>query len=195
MYAPAEHDEITGLTGYIQQQLDHLRASLHGLTEAEAKATPCRSSLSVAALVKHAAYVLRGNVERLDGVTRALDEAGFSAYLSSLVVGEDEAVTDVLAEFDDARAAFAAKLTEADPDAGITEPPAPWDGIFDERPAKVRYLLVHVIEELARHAGHADIIREQIDGASVPALVLTLEGAAPSQFFQPFVAEPGTIGA
>lgn len=195
MYAPAEHDEITGLTGYIEQQLDHLRASVHGLTEAQAKETPCRSSLSVAALVKHAAYVLRGNADRLDGTARALDEEGFAAYLDSLVVGEDEPVSGVLAEFDAARAAFAARLAETDPDAGMTEPPAPWDGIFDERPVKTRYLLVHVVEELARHAGHADIIREQIDGSSVPALVLTLEGAAPSQFFEPFVAQPGTIGA
>jgi len=37
-------------------------------------------------------------------------------------------------------------------------------GIFDNRPARGRYLLVHQIEEMARHAGHADIIREQIDG-------------------------------
>src|SRR5579875_850344 len=190
MYAPAEHDEITGLTAYIEQQLDHLRASVYGLTEAQAKATPCRSTLSVAALVKHAAYVLRGNVDRLQGVTRAFDEEGFSAYMGSLVVGEDEPVSDVLEEFDAARAAFAAMLADADPDASITEPPAPWDGIFDARPAKTRYLLVHVVEELARHAGHADIIREQLDGASVPALVRTLEGAARSQFFEPFVAAP-----
>ena len=195
MYAPAEHDEITGLTGYIEQQLDHLRASVYGLTEAAAKSTPCRSTLSVAALVKHAAYVLRGNVDRLEGITRAFDEEGFSAYLGSLVVDEDESVSGVLDEFDAARAAFGAKLAQTDPDASITEPPAPWAGIFDARQVKTRYLLVHVIEELARHAGHADIIREQIDGASVPALVLTLEGAAPSQFFQPFVAQPGTIGA
>lgn len=194
MYAPAEHDEITGLAGYIEQQLDHLRASVYGLTEQEAKSTPCRSSLSVAALVKHAAYVLRGYDARLDGIMRVLDEEGFAAYSRSLVVGEDEPVSDVLAEFDAARVAFAARLAETDPDAGITEPPAPWDGIFDERPAKARFLLVHVVEELARHAGHADIIREQIDGTAVPSLVLTLEGAEPSQFFQPFVAQPGTIG-
>lgn len=194
MYAPAEHDEITGLAGYIEQQLDHLRASVYGLTEEEAKSTPCRSSLSVAALVKHAAYVLRGYDARLDGIMRVLDEEGFAAYSRSLVVGEDEPVSDVLAEFDAARVAFAARLAETDPDAGITEPPAPWDGIFDERPAKARFLLVHVVEELARHAGHADIIREQIDGTAVPSLVLTLEGAEPSQFFQPFVAQPGTIG-
>ena len=48
---------------------------------------------------------------------------------------------------------------------------------------------------MARHAGHADIIREQIDGMSVPAIVLSEAGAPANDFFQPYVAQPGTIGA
>jgi hypothetical protein len=52
---------------------------------------------------------------------------------------------------------------------------------------------VHVVEELARHAGHADIIREQIDGMSVPALVLTLAGAPANDFFTPYEPAPGTL--
>ena len=51
------------------------------------------------------------------------------------------------------------------------------------------------MEELARHAGHADIIREQIDGTAVPTLVLTLAGAPANPFFEPYVPAPGTIGA
>ncbi|HEY8691755.1 MAG TPA: DUF664 domain-containing protein, partial [Chloroflexota bacterium] len=34
-----------------------------------------------------------------------------------------------------------------------------------EEPATLRWILVHLIEETARHAGHADILREQIDGS------------------------------
>ncbi|MFI5953748.1 DUF664 domain-containing protein [Cryptosporangium sp. NPDC051539] len=49
----------------------------------------------------------------------------------------------------------------------------------------MRYYLTHQIEEVARHAGHADIIREQLDGASIPSLVLTLEGAPANDLFQP----------
>ena len=48
---------------------------------------------------------------------------------------------------------------------------------------------------MARHAGHADIIREQIDGVSIPAIVLTADGMAASDYFEPYVPEPGTIGA
>ena len=57
MYRPAEHNEITGLLHYLDQQLDALRASAFGLTEAQSRETPCRSSLSIAGLIKHAAYV------------------------------------------------------------------------------------------------------------------------------------------
>ena len=58
-----------------------------------------------------------------------------------------------------------------------------------------RYFLIHLIEEYARHAGHADIIREQIDGMAVPALVMTLEGVPANQFFAPYEPAAGTIGA
>jgi hypothetical protein len=54
---------------------------------------------------------------------------------------------------------------------------------------------VHLIEETARHAGHVDILREQLDGVAVPALVLTLEGMPANKFFQPYVPVPGTIGS
>ena len=52
---------------------------------------------------------------------------------------------------------------------------------------------MHLVEEFARHAGHADILREQIDGVAVPALVLTLAGAPANDFFQPYEAAPGTL--
>jgi len=82
-----------------------------------------------------------------------------------------------------------------DPTVATIEPPAPWDGIYDARPANARYYLVHQIEEFARHAGHADIIREQIDGMAVPAIALSQSGAPGNDYFQPYVPSPGTIGA
>lgn len=195
MYAPAAHDEITGLLNYIDQQLSALRASVHGLTEEQAKETPCRSSLSLVALLKHTAYGMRGYVKQLAGSPSKLDEAAYGAYLASLEVGDGEQVSDVLTEFDDARAAMLEALANVDPDADVTAPPAPWHGIMDARPAKARFDVVHILEEVARHAGHADIIREQIDGMAVPALVLSIAGTPASDFFQPYRPAPGTIGA
>ncbi len=195
MYAPAPHDELTGLINYIDQQLTALRASVYGLTEEQAKATPCRSSLSLAVLLKHAAHGMRGYVAQLSGAFSALDDAAFAAYVGSLNVGDDDVVAEVLAEFDAARADLLAALALADPDADVSAPPAPWHGLFQPLPAKSRYDVVHFLEEFARHAGHADIIREQLDGMAIPTLVMSIERMPASQFFQPYEPAPGAIGA
>ncbi len=195
MYAPAADDEITGLVNYIDQQLEAIRSAALGLTEEQAWSTPCRSALSVAGIIKHAAYGMRGGVRRLtEGPSEySLDEAGFAAYLGSFTGSEGETAAQVIAEFDATRAEFLAVVRSVDPDADSIEPPAPWDGVFDARPIKVRYYLSHQVEEYARHAGHADIIREQIDGQSVPGLVLSLAGAPANDFFTPFAPAPGTL--
>ncbi len=49
-----------------------------------------------------------------------------------------------------------------------------------------RFALVHHVEELARHAGHADIIREQIDGATAASLLMAVEGREGNDFVQPW---------
>lgn len=199
VYAPAEHDELDGIIGYVEQQLDAIRASLLGLTDEQARLRPCRSALSIGGLVKHATYCMRGVVERLsagvDGVRATIDEAAYAAHEASFALAEDETAAGALADFDAVRVDYLAALREVDPSAPTLEDPAPWYGIFDNRPARARYLLVHQIEELARHAGHADIIREEIDGMSVPAIVLSADGVPASDFFQPYVPAPGTIGA
>ncbi len=40
--------------------------------------------------------------------------------------------------------------------------PGPWT----DEPVSLRWLLMHMIEEYARHNGHADLLRERIDGAT-----------------------------
>ncbi len=59
----------------------------------------------------------------------------------------------------------------ADLDAAVPVPQdAPWFP-KDVESWSVRWVILHVINELARHAGHADIIRETIDGATMYELV------------------------
>ena len=199
MYTPTAHSEIDGIVSYVEQQLDAIRASATGLTEEQARQRPCRSALSIGGLIKHATFCMRGVTERLTRRTSAsasaIDPAAFAEYGNSFALAEDETAADAIAAFDAARLDYIAALAAADPAAPTVEDPAPWYGIFDARPARSRYLLVHQIEEMARHAGHADIIREELDGVSVPAIVLTADGMERSDFFEPYVAAPGTIGA
>ena len=197
MYEPAQHDEGTGLVRYLDQQLDAIRAAAVGLTDEQARARPCRSALSIGGLLKHVTYVMRGATDRLTGATGVrteLDEAAFAAYQGSFALADDETAAGALAEFDAARVAYLAAAAATDPSSPTVEPPAPWDGIDDARPALARYYLVHQVEELARHAGHADILREELDGVAVPAIVLSESGAPPNDFFPPYVAAPGTLG-
>lgn len=198
MYTPAADDEITGLVRYLDAQLDAIRCAVIGLTDEQARMRPCRSELSIGGLLKHVAHGMRGAVARLsspEASAPVLDDEAIATYMGAFVLRDDETAADVLAEFDAARAPYVAAIAATDPGAATVEPPAPWYGVFDARPANARYYLVHQIEELARHAGHADILREQIDGVTVPTIVMTEAGAPANQFFQPYVPAAGTIGA
>lgn len=195
MYAPAQHDEVTGLVHYLDEQLTAIRSAAFGLTEQQARATPCRSALSVGGIIKHAAYVMRGALTRLttEVTEQPVDAAAHAAFTDSFTVRDDETVAGTIEEFDRVRARLLATVAATDPAGDGVAPPAPWHGIVDARPIHARYYLVHLVEECARHAGHADIVREQIDGAAVPALVLTLAGAGANDFFQPYRPAPGTL--
>src|SRR5690606_38291646 len=165
--------------------------------EEQARETPCRSTLSVAGILKHIVYGLRGALRDVSGETgpTTYDEDAFVAYAQSFVLGEDETTAGVLAELDEIRPLYRAALAAADPDAPFVEPAAPWMGITEPQTTTLRYAIQHQIEELARHAGHIDIIREQIDGLSVQALVLTRAGTPANPFFEPYVPAAGTIDA
>ncbi|MDY7100877.1 MAG: DinB family protein [Actinomycetota bacterium] len=198
MYTPARHDEITGLVNHLDAQLSAVRAAAIGLTEEQATSRPCRSSLSIGGLIKHVTQVMQGAIDRYHGTGAGpdeYDEGAIAAYHEGFTVTGDETVAGVIAQFDRTRVEYLAAVRTVDPSAPTTEPPAPWFGVFDERPAHARYHLVHQVEEIARHAGHADIIREQIDGVSVPAIVLSEAGAPANDFLQPYTPAPGTIGA
>ncbi|GAB2914134.1 DinB family protein [Rhodococcus aerolatus] len=184
MFAPAPYTESEVLVGFLAQQLDGLRAAAHGLTDEQARATPCRSALSVGGLLKHATYVMTGR--QRDRLSEPLDAAGAAVFAASFVLGPDETLEGTLAAFDAARETYLADVRTTDPGAPMTEPPAPWDGLPDPTPSVQRFALVHHVEELARHAGHADIIREQIDGAGALPLLMAVEGRPGNRFVQPW---------
>ena len=54
--------------------------------------------------------------------------------------------------------------------------------------ASVRWVLLHLVEETARHAGHADIIRECLDGATSSPLMAAAEGWEPTPWVTPWDA-------
>ncbi|MDT5080581.1 MAG: hypothetical protein QOJ80_5218, partial [Mycobacterium sp.] len=75
---------------------------------------------------------------------------------------EGETQAGVLAEYEKFAAATDDQVRTLDHDASYELPAAPWQppGVF----WTVRRVFLHITAETAQHAGHADIIRETIDG-------------------------------
>lgn len=74
----------------------------------------------------------------------------------------------------DEREGYAAYLA-AEPDTAVPVHRAPWSP-RDVPSWSVRWVWLHLVTELARHAGHADTIREQLDGRLCFELLATFEG-------------------
>jgi hypothetical protein len=184
MFRPAQLTESENLVGYLEQQLTAIRAAAYGLTDEQARETPCRSALSVGGIIKHATYVMAGRA-KVDP-SRVLDQSAIEQFMDSFALRADESLAGALDEFDRARDTYLQHVRSTDPGADTMAPPAPWDGLHTPTPSVQRFSLVHHIEEFARHAGHADIIREQIDGADAGSLLMAVEGRPGNDFIQPW---------
>jgi uncharacterized damage-inducible protein DinB len=131
---------------------------LEGLTDEQLRARVVPSGTSLLGLVKHLAAVEYGwFCETFGAPVEPLpfDEQDPDADLR---VEPGEAAADILAFYGRARAAADRVIARHDlADQGVS-----WAG--DQ--VSLRWVLVHMIEETARHAGHADVLRELIDGAT-----------------------------
>ena len=173
---PPVADEREVLLAYLAQQRDALRYAAHGLDDEQASARPSASDLCLAGLIKHVALVERAWTTFLTtGDTSVFDAADDYVDGFSLVGGET--LADVLA-----LAAEQARHTE-EIVAGLDDLGTPLPATTDVVPWiptgmvwTPRWVLLHLIEETARHAGHADIIRESIDGATRWTLMAAAEG-------------------
>jgi hypothetical protein len=134
--------------------LDYLRAAIaakaDGVPDPQVRAAGVPSGTSLLGLVKHL-----GCVERFYFLGEDVDD--WDATLRPL---PEETAAAVLADYREA-VRRANQVIEACADLNASAPRAP-----GRRSApSMRWVLVHMIEETGRHAGHADILREQIDGA------------------------------
>ncbi len=187
MYLPAQHDEARTQAEYVRQLAESLRTSAHGLTDEQARSTPCRSALSVGGILKHLVHVY-GKTVGLESVNpEHVPQDPIEAFMGSFALRDDETLEATLARFDEVMEALAQQLESSDPSEVVDQMPMPWFGIDEPSRVCARFQGVHAVEELARHAGHADIIREEIDGATSPSLLLSVWGKPGNDFVQPWV--------
>ncbi|MET7639669.1 DinB family protein [Streptomyces sp. NPDC005438] len=155
-------DEKWALLEYLEVQRTGLRLAAHGLTEEQATSTPSASELSVAGVIKHAAWGEKGWVVRMRGERQRSFQDQMQDWENSFRLLEGETVASVLEFWDEVRRETE-EAVRAVPSLNDTfdNPAVPWDP--EGGPRSWRWGLLHLLEEFARHAGHADVIRETID--------------------------------
>jgi hypothetical protein len=183
---PPVADEREGLLAYLAHQRHSLRVTAFGLTDEQARMAPSASVLSVGGLIKHVAQTEQGWIDTV--LQRERPGTDEDWYGSGFVLGPDETLEDVLAFYADVAAETESVIASID-DLGqaVPVPPAPWNP-SDIEAWSVRWVLLHLIEETARHGGHADIVRESIDGATFFPLIAGAEGWPASEWLQPWAA-------
>lgn len=166
---PLRADEFTTLLGYLNYHRDTLRHKTAGLDQDQLGRTHPPSTLTLAGLLKHVAlneahwfgYVLHD---------RPMPEPFASADWDSdidweLTTAVQDSPADLRRLMDDAVRTADANIAEAHATGGLDHPSARPSRDTGE-PFSLRWILLHMIEEYARHNGHADLIRESIDGAT-----------------------------
>jgi uncharacterized damage-inducible protein DinB len=140
----------------LDRHRDVILWKLDGLDDEQLRRPMTPSGTNLLGLVKHLASVEYGWFCSTFG--RPAEEVPFDEDDpdADLRVEPDETTADILAYYARARAAADAVITELDPEAEGTA----WFGDT----VTMRWVLIHMIEETARHAGHMDILRELIDG-------------------------------
>lgn len=142
--------------------------TIDAITDAQAAKRTTVSELTLGGLLKHLGAMQRSWLAVIDGTAPdALDRSSFDPDGNRMTT--TETLAGLLESFHAASAAFdQAVRSSADLDCRVTLPRYPWS---PPEPVvwTVRRVLLHIFREIAHHCGHADIIREALDGASTTA--------------------------
>jgi hypothetical protein len=150
--------ERATLCEFLDYQREALIGRIQGLTDEQSRMTPTASSLSLLSLIKHSAiwerrwFQVVAAGRSFPGEWPAVPDGESATFLLS----EDDTVETVVADYREQIVAANEILGSFDLDA-----PCARSDILNQN---LRWVTVHLIEETAHHAGHADIIRETIDG-------------------------------
>jgi len=181
-------DEKSLLLGYLTQQRDGIRNAAYGLTDEQARLASTAGTLTIGGLLKHVAAMER---HWIDMVLCLSDERPLHERMAEhgrdFILGDGETLAGALAAYD-AVARRTDEVLDGIADLGQAVPVpkgVPWFPA-DLEAWNVRWVLLHLVEETARHAGHADIVRESIDGATMYELMAAAEGWPATGWLKPW---------
>ncbi|MDX6363414.1 DinB family protein [Streptomyces sp. NPDC058274] len=165
----ADGDERGALLSFLEEERGGIRRALIGLTAEQAASRPTASALSLSGLIKHVAEVEQGWIARARQERPAVKRDQSNWHECFVLVG-DETVEEQLAYWEKVAAETEAFIRSVPSlDETFPLPDDPW--FPPEGRVSIRWTMLHLIRETARHAGHADIIRESLDGATAFELV------------------------
>ena len=148
---PGTSDERETLRSLLQFQRDSVVRKVDGIDDEQARWSPVASGTSLLWLVRHLTFAEHiWFVHRFADLEEAMPDA----------VAPAETIADAVAGY----RAMWAQVDEilagaADLDEVTRRPPDP-----GREPVNLRWILGHMLEETARHAGHADLLAELLDG-------------------------------
>lgn len=161
---PLRADEKTMLCAFLDYHRATLLLKVDGVSDEDLRRPAVPSGTTLLGLVKHLAYVERWWFRRV-----------FAGEEVSFAWSDDDPDADFRIEPDDSTVAVLDLYTgecersrEIVRDAGLDEGGRLGTHLRRAHPSEItlRWILVHMIEETARHNGHADILREMIDGVT-----------------------------
>jgi uncharacterized damage-inducible protein DinB len=157
--------ERADLVETLDRHRGFLRYTVRDLTDEQATRRPTASELTLAGIVKHVAHTEATWADFAQRGTDAFTGRTWSveAWRRQWELEPGETLADVLDRYDEvARRTDEIVASVPDLDVAYPLPPAPWF----EKGARwsARRALLHILAETAQHAGHADILRESLDG-------------------------------
>ncbi|MGA3154925.1 MAG: DinB family protein [Streptosporangiaceae bacterium] len=159
--------EYADLLQTLGKHRDFLRYTVRDLTHEQAARRTTASDLCLAGIIKHVALVERNWLSFIEGGASAMasgqGDVSVGDWLDGFRPMPGETLAGLLRQYDEvARRTDELVASRPDLDAAQPLPEAPW---FEPGASwTVRRVLLHILAETAQHAGHADIIRESLDG-------------------------------
>ena len=188
-FVPQVQSENHALATLLRHQCAQLRTTVYHLSDEHMRLTPARSDLSIGGLLLHNAQVVHGwltTAMRAPEPTPAEMYADISAQIglqekfSGAEVPDTMSRAAILKVYDRAVGFIDEAEHSVDLDVIIPGPYNPW--MPDDMTISARWVWLHLITEVARHVGHADIIREQIDGKVSYELNFLVDGGTEQEW-------------
>jgi uncharacterized damage-inducible protein DinB len=166
---PLAADEVATLLGFLDWQRSTLAWKCSGLDAADLRATTAASTMTLGGILKHMAIVEQGWFSRSlhgRGYTPPWDAVDWEAdpdweWRTAAEDSPEELFALWQRSVEQSRADVAEALSSG---AGLGV--LAKRGFADGRSPNLRWIVCHMIEEYARHNGHADLLRESVDGAT-----------------------------